>query len=61
VEATIFVIEAGRNSIRGATNALSRLRRGGGNLAGGLLTKYDPGKLGYGYGSDYSYEYRYQS
>lgn len=61
VAATVFVIEAGRNSIRGATNALSRLRRGGGNLAGGLLTKYDPGKLGYGYGSDYSYEYRYQS
>ncbi len=61
VEATVFVIEAGRNSIRGATNALSRLRRGGGNLAGALLTKYDPGKLGYGYGNDYSYEYRYQS
>ncbi|WP_261271226.1 polysaccharide biosynthesis tyrosine autokinase [Sphingomonas sp. LC-1] len=61
VEATVFVIEAGRNSIRGATNALARLRRGHGNLAGALLTKYDPGRLGYGYGHDYSYEYRYES
>ena len=61
VEATVFVIEAGRNSIRGATNALTRLRRGGGNIAGALLTKYDPGRLGYGYGGDYNYEYRYQS
>jgi len=61
VEATVFVIEAGRNSVRSATNALARLRRGGGNLAGALLTKYDPGRLGYGYGSDYSYEYRYES
>lgn len=61
VQATVFVIEAGRNSIRGATNALTRLRRGGGNLAGALLTKYDPGRLGYGYGDDYNYEYRYQS
>ncbi|MBJ6123334.1 GumC family protein [Sphingomonas mollis] len=61
VEATVFVIEAGRNSIRGATNALARLRRGGGNLAGALLTKYNPGRLGYGYGNDYAYEYRYES
>jgi capsular exopolysaccharide synthesis family protein len=61
VEATVFVIEAGRNSIRGAVNALARLRRGNGNLAGALLTKYDPGRLGYGYGHDYAYEYRYQS
>ena len=61
VEATVFVIEAGRNTVRGATNALSRLRRGGGNLAGALLTKYDPGRLGYGYGHDYAYEYRYES
>lgn len=61
VEATVFVIEAGRNSIRGATNALARLRRGGGNLAGALLTKFDSGRFGYGYGSDYAYEYRYES
>lgn len=59
VDATVFVIEAGRNSVRSATNAVSRLRGGSGNLAGALLTKYDPGRFGYGYGSDYSYEYRY--
>ncbi len=61
VEGTVYVIEAGRNSIRGALNALTRLRRGNGNLLGALLTKYDPGRLGYGYGDNYAYEYRYQS
>ncbi len=61
VEATVFVIEAGRNSVRGATNAIARLRGSSSSLAGALLTKYDPGRLGYGYGSDYRYEYRYQS
>ncbi|MFS0774417.1 GumC family protein [Sphingomonas sp. 1P08PE] len=61
VEATVFVIEAGRNTVRGTANALQRLRRGGDRVAGALLTKYDPGRHGYGYGQDYSYEYRYQS
>lgn len=61
VEATVFVIEAGRNTVRGATNAIQRLRRGGDRIAGALLTKYDPGRHGYGYSQDYSYEYRYES
>jgi polysaccharide biosynthesis transport protein len=61
VEATVFVLEAGRNTVRGATNAIQRLRRGGDRIAGALLTKYDPGRHGYGYGQDYSYEYRYES
>lgn len=61
VDATVFVIEAGRNTVRGATNAIQRLRRGGDRIAGALLTKYDPGRHGYGYGQDYSYEYRYEA
>jgi capsular exopolysaccharide synthesis family protein len=59
VEAVIFIIEAGRNSIRGAQHAVSRLVDSGGNVVGVILTKFDPVKLGYGGHSDYGYNYGY--
>jgi capsular exopolysaccharide synthesis family protein len=62
VEATVFVIEAGRNSVRAVGNALARLRQGGSvNLAGALLTKYDPGQFGYGYSDAHAYQYSYKA
>ena len=61
IEATVFIIEAGRNTVRGANFALTRLRRGGANVVGAVLTKYDPGRLGYGYGDEYGYGYKYES
>lgn len=59
VEAVIFIIEAGRNSIRGAQHAIARLVDSGGNVVGVILTKFDPIKLGYGSHSDYGYNYGY--
>ena len=62
VETTVFVIEAGRNSVRAVGNALARLRQGGTvNLAGALLTKYDPGQFGYGYTDAQAYQYSYKA
>lgn len=60
MDATLFIIEAGRNTVRGANFALGRLRRGGGAVVGAVLTKYHPGRLGYGYGEDYGYGYSYK-
>lgn len=59
VEATVFVVEAGRNSIRGAQAALARLDQGGATIIGAILTKFDPSKFGYGQGDAYGYNYSY--
>lgn len=61
VEATVYVIEAGRNTPRMLQSSLSRLRQGGGPLAGAILLKFDPGRMGYGYGTEYGYSYDYGS
>lgn len=61
MQATIFIIESGRNSRKAVQNALARLRRNGAHIAGVVLTKYDPGELGYGDYGDYAYVYRYES
>jgi succinoglycan biosynthesis transport protein ExoP len=60
IEATIFVIESGRTSVKTAQNALSRLTVSGGNIVGAILTKFDASTQGYAY-EDYSYQYRYGS
>lgn len=59
VDATIYVIESGRNSTRLVQASLSRLAQGGGMLAGAVLVKFDPGRSGYGYGTEYGYTYDY--
>lgn len=59
VNATIFVIESGRNTVRNVVGAISRLRSSESTVAGVVLTKFDPGRLGYGTGDDYAYVYRY--
>lgn len=61
IEATMFVIESGRNSRKAVQNAVARIRRNGAHIAGVVLTKYDPGELGYGDYGDYAYVYRYDS
>ncbi len=58
-DATVFVMESGRNSPRIVQTALSRLRQGGGRLVGVILVKFDPGRQGYGYGNEYGYTYDY--
>ena len=60
IEATIFVIEAGRTGMKAAQNALSRLMTGGGHIIGVVLTKFDASTQGYGH-EDYSYQYKYDS
>jgi len=59
VDATVFVIESGRNTVRNVTGAINRLRSSGGSVAGVILSKFDPGRLGYGNADDYAYIYRY--
>lgn len=59
VDATMFVIESGRNTVRNVIGATNRLRSSEGNIAGAILTKFDPGRLGYGNADDYGYTYQY--
>jgi polysaccharide biosynthesis transport protein len=55
---TLMVVESGKTRTRAATEAVSRLRHAGGNVIGGLLTRYKHDAVGYGY----AYEpYRYDS
>lgn len=61
IDTTMFVIESGRNSRKAVLNATNRIVRNGANIAGVVLTKYDPGELGYGYSSEYAYAYDYSS
>lgn len=61
VDAAVFVVESGRNSVKAVQTAMQRIARSGTRLPGVVLTKYDPGELGYGYTSDYSYVYSYGS
>ena len=61
VEATVYVIESGRSTPRTVQTSLSRLAQGGGTIAGAVLVKFDPGKFGYGYGTEYGYSYDYAS
>ena len=59
VDATVFVIESGRNPARTIQVALARLAQGGGTIIGAVLLKFDPGRIGYGYGTEYGYQYDY--
>ena len=61
VEATVYVVEAGRNTVRGAKSALERIQRGGAHIVGAVLTKFDAGQFGYSYGAHYGYNYEYAS
>ena len=61
VAGTIFVVEAGRNTVRGARSALDRLGQGRGHIVGAVLTKFDASTMGYGYSEYYGYSYSYGS
>lgn len=57
VSATMLVMESGRNYRGGLKTAIARLRRGGANIVGAILTKQNIRNLGYGY--QYGYDYSY--
>jgi polysaccharide biosynthesis transport protein len=61
VEATVYVMESGRNAPRTVQTSLSRLSQAGGTITGVVLVKFDPGRSGYGYGAEYGYSYDYGS
>jgi capsular exopolysaccharide synthesis family protein len=61
VDATVYVIESGLNSTRLLQTSLARLAQGNATLAGAVLMKFDPGRSGYGYGTEYGYSYDYSS
>jgi len=55
---TLMVIESGKTRTRAALDAVNRLKAGGGNIVGAVLTKFRAQAHGYGYG--YGYEpYKY--
>lgn len=58
VQATVFVIESARTSVRTASTALDRLRQSNVNVIGVVLSRFEPDTQGYSY--DYSYQYSYQ-
>lgn len=57
-EASIFVMEAGRNQTGHARASIQRLLQAGANVAGVLLTKFDVRAAGFGY--EYAYQYSYE-
>lgn len=57
VDGTVMVIEAGRNYHGSMRSAVERLRKGGANLLGALLTKQNMRNLGYAYADKYQYSY----
>lgn len=61
IDTTMFIVESGRNSRKAVLTASNRILRNGAQIAGVVLTKYDPGELGYGYNSEYAYSYQYAS
>lgn len=60
VEATVYVVESGRNSPRAVRSSIARLARGNVRLAGAILSRFNPQDTGYGY-SYANYEYDYKS
>lgn len=59
VDSTIFIVQSGLNSPTSLRMAVERIASNGGNIVGAILTKYDPGSMGYGSSQDYSYAYAY--
>ena len=57
VEATAFVLQAGKTRASQAQLGLRRLAGVGAYLVGAILTKFDTAKYGYGYGYGYDYSY----
>ncbi len=59
VEGVLYVVEAGRNSVRGVQSAVNRLRQSGTPLIGVIMSRFDPAKAGYSYEYRYAYDYSY--
>jgi succinoglycan biosynthesis transport protein ExoP len=57
-QATVVVIQSGAIRKNVAANAIRRLREGGGQVVGAVLTKFDQKHHGYGYGYGYYYDYQ---
>ena len=59
VDASIFVVQAGRIRRPAALRALTRLEQAGARIVGGVITKFDLKGASYGYGYGYGYGYSY--
>ena len=57
VDASIFVVQAGRIRRPAALRALARLEQAGARVVGGVITKFDLKGASYGYGYGYGYSY----
>lgn len=60
VEAVVFVVQSGRNSVRSVRSAVDRIKVGKPNIVGGVLTKIEVNDMGYGYGLRYEDVYGYR-
>ncbi|WP_428630379.1 GumC family protein [Sphingopyxis sp.] len=58
-EATVYIVEAGRNSPNAVLRAISRLQESRSKIVGVILSRFDAGRMGYGY--EYAYGYTYES
>ncbi|MBJ7437629.1 MAG: polysaccharide biosynthesis tyrosine autokinase [Sphingopyxis sp.] len=58
-EATVYIVEAGRNSPNAVLRAVSRLQESRSKIVGVILSRFDAGRMGYGY--EYAYGYAYES
>ena len=56
-DAVVFVVESDRGRSGSLKSALRRLRAANANLAGAILTKFDPTKAGNRYSQYYGYDY----
>lgn len=60
VQGVVFVTQSARTSVRGALTAVDRLTQSGTPILGVILSRFHPGRAGYGYEYRYAYDYKYQ-
>ena len=58
VDATVLVLQAGRNYHGSLKSAVARLNAGGTRLIGAIITKQNVREIGYAYSSSYYYTYK---
>lgn len=59
VDLLVFVVEYRATKARAARLAVERIQQAQNNVAGVVLTKFDPARAAAGYGTDYEYSYGY--
>lgn len=61
IEQLVYIVESGRNHKRGVLEAITRLRSADVQIAGVVLSRFNPGREGYSYNYSYTNQYRYET